>query len=92
MRRVLKNALVLIRHALPAIDKSVPAPAWSLSVEGRRKLKALSRYLSNYFPAKVYSSQEPKAVETAQLSIPNHMASEVITDWRLNEHHRETYK
>ena len=74
------NALVLIRHTLPAIDESVPAFAWSLSVEGRRKCKDRSRSLSNYFPAKVYSSQELKAVETAQLSIPNHLSGEVITD------------
>jgi len=86
------NTLVLIKHALPAIEESVPASAWSLSVEGRRKCKDLSRYLSKYFPAKVYFSQEPKAGETAQLSIPNHMSGEVIPDWRLNEHHRETYK
>jgi len=91
IRKVLINTLVLIKHALPAIDESIPASAWPLSVEGRRKCKDLSRYFSKYFPAKFYSSKEPKAVETAQLSIPNHLSSEVITDWRLNEHHRETY-
>jgi len=77
---------------MPAIDERLPASAWHLSKEGRDKCKALSRYLSKYFPAKIYSSEEPKAFETAQLSTSNYTKDQIITDWRLNEHYRESYK
>lgn len=86
------NTLVLIKHAMPAIDEGLPASAWHLSEEGRDKCEALSRYLSTYFPAKIFSSEEPKAFETAQLSTSNYSSNQIITDWRLNEHFRETYK
>ena len=89
---VYMNTLVLIKHSIPTIEESLPASAWHLSEEGRDKCEALGRELSKYSPANIYSSEEPKALETAQLSISSQLSDGIITDSRLNEHHRETLK
>lgn len=91
-RLTLLNTLVLIKHAMPSIDKNLPASAWHLSEAGQDKCEALSKHLIQFFPAKVYASEEPKAIETALLSTSSYSSNQITTDGRLNEHIRETYK
>jgi broad specificity phosphatase PhoE len=81
--------LILIKHSLPEIIPSLPPDAWQLSEEGRRRCLPLANSLKTYQPGIMYCSQEPKAVQTAQitaaqLSIP-------VLEWEdLHEHRRRT--
>jgi broad specificity phosphatase PhoE len=57
--------LVLVKHAAPTIDASVPAPDWRLSPAGIAQCEALARRLRAFSPRRIATSVEPKAVETA---------------------------
>ncbi len=61
-----RRRLYLIRHASPEIDARVPARQWCLSAQGRRDAEALGRRLS-LDVARIWSSDEPKALETATI-------------------------
>ncbi|HEY3108813.1 MAG TPA: histidine phosphatase family protein [Chloroflexota bacterium] len=80
--------LVLIRHALPAIDPRLPARAWPLSDEGREAARALAERVRPLGVTRVVSSVEPKAWETGaivaqRLGVPCSAAA------GLHEHDRE---
>ncbi len=60
------RALILIRHSLPQITPEVPARQWELSAVGRRRCGPLARRISPFRPQRVFTSREPKAVETAR--------------------------
>ncbi len=60
--------LILVKHALPEIVPGVPAAEWRLSVAGRARCAALAAALAPYAPARLVSSVEPKAAETAALA------------------------
>lgn len=77
---------------MPLIDERFPASTWHLSDAGRYKCEDLRESLFQFFPANVYSSSEPKAIETAQLSTSSYSIDQINIDRRLNEHYRETYK
>ena len=62
MRRI-----ILIRHSNPEIQQDQTASHWQLSDLGKCRARALSPILSHYHPSCVYSSIEPKAVETAAI-------------------------
>jgi broad specificity phosphatase PhoE len=79
---------VLIRHALPAIDRQVPARAWPLSDEGREAARALVERVRPLGVTRVVSSVEPKAWETGaivaqRLGVPCSAAA------GLHEHDRD---
>jgi broad specificity phosphatase PhoE len=59
--------LILVRHALPAVDPAVPAVEWDLGDDGRRSCGALADLLALYEPRVVVTSRERKAVETGRL-------------------------
>ena len=59
--------LILIKHSLPQIDPTVPANQWQLSAEGHRRAQVLAQKLAQYSPDLIFSSVEPKSVETAQI-------------------------
>ena len=59
--------LILIKHASPQIEVGVSTHEWKLSAAGREKAKALAELLRPHAPAVVFTSREPKAVETAQI-------------------------
>jgi broad specificity phosphatase PhoE len=59
--------LVLIRHAPPDITPEVPSPRWVLSAQGRERCGWLADQLDTLGVARLYSSLEPKALETAAL-------------------------
>ena len=59
--------LILIKHAPPQIDPGVPSHEWKLSPAGREKAAALAERLRPHGPSTVFTSDEPKAVETAEI-------------------------
>lgn len=59
--------LILVKHALPEIEPGRPRQEWRLSAEGRERCAALAEKLRPYAPARIFSSPEPKAHETALL-------------------------
>lgn len=80
-------ALFLIKHALPAIDPSVPAREWLLGDEGQRQAQLLAKSLDPQ-PEIVVSSTEPKAVETSQRIAEAAQAFLLAPDPDLCEHDR----
>ncbi|MDQ3514388.1 MAG: phosphoglycerate mutase family protein [Chloroflexota bacterium] len=78
--------LILVKHALPAIDAQVPAAGWPLSEEGREQCPVLARSLSPFAAgAALVSSEEPKAHETALL-VGTALGLPVETRPGLHEH------
>lgn len=59
--------LIFVRHSLPEIDPSIPASQWQLSDEGRLRCLGLAEQLTPYLPARILSSPQPKALQTAQI-------------------------
>lgn len=59
--------LVLVKHAPPQIIPEVAPHRWALSEEGRRRCDWLADELSSQRISRLYSSLEPKALETAAL-------------------------
>ena len=62
------QTLILVKHSLPEVDPSVPAREWRLSREGRRRARILGERLDRYNPDRIFSSTEPKAIETAEIA------------------------
>ena len=58
--------VILIRHSVPDIKRDVPAADWHLSAEGTTRARALAGRLHPSGATKVFTSAEPKAVETAR--------------------------
>ncbi|MFW5692137.1 MAG: histidine phosphatase family protein [Chloroflexota bacterium] len=61
------STLILIKHAMPVVNPSEPAPTWPLSEEGRLAAGRLARRFKDYNLAAVYTSMEPKAADTGQI-------------------------
>lgn len=61
------SVLVLVKHALPQIDPRVPANQWRLSEEGQCFSQVLAQRLAQYKLDLIFSSVEPKAIETAHI-------------------------
>jgi broad specificity phosphatase PhoE len=83
--------LILVRHALPAIDTAVPAADWGLSDEGRQSCALLVDCVADcvalYEPQMVVTSRERKAVETGLL-IADALALPLEEADGLHEHDR----
>lgn len=81
--------LLLVRHSQPEIMLGLPARDWRLSAEGRARCQLLAEEIArSYSPVAVVSSDEPKAIETAELiARPLGLAVERQPD--LREHERE---
>lgn len=62
MSRVARERLLLVRHAMPAIDPATPAEKWRLGPEGRAAARLLAPLVRR--PAYFVASTEPKAHET----------------------------
>ena len=82
------SRLVLVRHSKPEIEPDKPASAWKLNEVGRRRSELLAARLRDFSPAVVWSSEEPKAVETAE-TVAAAFAVPVRTADGLEEHHRD---
>lgn len=83
------SKLILVKHSLPQIDPAVPAAQWLLATEGQRRSHFLAQQLVSYQPARVFSSPEPKAYETAQLIVQTWDVQTDVVDG-LEEHHRSS--
>lgn len=62
--------LIVVKHAAPEIVEDLPPSQWALSEFGRGQCHELSERLAQYLPASLFASQEPKAVETAEMISP----------------------
>lgn len=79
--------LIFVRHSAVQIDPDRSSHEWVLSADGRARCLPLAESLSQYQPSLFVSSEEQKAVETAQiistaLGIPQRSAP------GLQEHNR----
>ena len=80
--------LVLVRHSVPEIRRNVPASDWTLGGVGRRRATTLAYRLRRFSPELIWSSNEPKAVQTAEIVAESFGVRVRILDG-LEEHHRE---
>ncbi|MBI3159080.1 MAG: histidine phosphatase family protein [Chloroflexi bacterium] len=81
------ETLVFISHAQPEADSTAPASEWRLSHAGREAARARAEELRSLGLTRLFSSLEPKAVETARilgqaLGVPSGFAA------GLHEHDR----
>ena len=83
------NNLILVRHSEPEIRPDEPASTWRLSNRGRTKAKQLAEELRAFTPASIWCSNEPKAIETAQILAHALKAPLQVADG-LEEHHRSS--
>jgi broad specificity phosphatase PhoE len=81
--------VLLVRHSVPEVDRSIPAAEWRLSAEGRARCDALAKQLSTHDPELVVSSTEPKALETAEL-LAWRLGLDVRESAELREQERRT--
>ena len=82
-----ESRLVLVRHSNPEIEPDQPASEWRLNEVGRRRAELLADRLRGFSPDVVWSSREPKAVETAEI-VAAAFGVPVRTADGLEEHHR----
>lgn len=61
------SRLVLVKHSHVDVVPGRPPRTWGLSDEGRRRAALLAGRLADFDVARVVSSVEPKAVETAEI-------------------------
>jgi len=81
------RTILLAKHSQPVIDPTTSPTTWKLSTPGRRRALALAASLEGRGPSKVFSSPEPKALETAEIvATVLRLDVEVIDD--LREHAR----
>ena len=80
--------LVLVRHSTPEVQPHSPASAWRLGAPGRRRSELLASRLQDLSPRVVWSSREPKAVETAEIVAASFGVPVQVADG-LEEHHRD---
>ena len=80
--------LVLVKHSMPEIERDKPASAWKLGEVGRRRSELLAARLSEFSPEVIWSSSEPKAIETGQIVADEFSVPVEIADG-LEEHHRD---
>lgn len=84
--------LILIKHASPEVIPGQPPETWKLSDKGRQSCVPLAEKLAAYSIAKIFSSSEPKAIETAELvaaklGIPTETANDLFEHDRSNVPH-----
>ena len=81
------SLLILVRHSVPEIVPEKAAHQWGLSQEGRALCIPLAETLSQFQPAIIVSSTEPKATETAAM-IAHHLGEPFTPVKGLHEHER----
>lgn len=79
--------LVLIKHSAVDIDAAVPPKEWPLNEQGRLLCRPLTSALRMHNLETLVSSEEPKAVETAQI-IAKRLRVDARTAPDLDEHRR----
>lgn len=61
------RTLILVKHAMPALEPDVPSREWHLSAAGRARCLPLAEQIAGYTPVAIAASAEPKATETARI-------------------------
>ena len=61
--------LILVRHSISQPQPGVSAHQWTLTAEGQERCAALAVQLRPYRISRIATSDEPKAVATAQLLV-----------------------
>lgn len=59
--------LILIRHSLSDVRPDAPPAKWTLSPEGVSRARAFARGIDLSRASRIFSSSEPKALETARV-------------------------
>ena len=72
---------------MPEMEPEKPASEWRLGEVGRRRAKELAARLREFSPEVIWSSREPKAVETADV-VARALEVPVKVMDGLEEHHR----
>lgn len=80
------RTLIVVKHAMPALEPDVPSRDWRLSDVGRARCIPLAAHLAPYTPTIIAASAEPKATETGRivaerLAIP----IEIVADLHEND-------
>ncbi len=79
--------LLLAKHAEPEILREVPPPLWKLSPRGRLQAAQLAESVRRHAPARIATSPEPKARETAEI-VGAALGVGVAVHEALHEHER----
>jgi len=79
--------LILVKHSLPLMEKDKPARYWNLSKNGSALAEKIATKLEHYQPRLLYSSAEPKALQTARV-IGEKLGLDVIVIEGMHEHDR----
>ncbi len=79
--------IALIKHSHVTVDAAIPPKHWPLSDEGRSLCRPLADALKMHNLDLLVSSDEPKAIETAQL-VAARLRIETQTAPDLDEHRR----
>lgn len=81
------STLILVKHSLPQMEPEVPANQWRLSEEGQHRAQVFAQKLAQYELDLIFSSIEPKAIETAHIAAAAlEKRVEIVED--LHEHDR----
>src|SRR5437016_10684244 len=86
------NKLILIKHSAPLVDPAIPSEQWRLSEKGRALCAPLADAIAPHEPSLIISSEEPKALETAELvaarlNVPHEIAPDLHEHERSNVPH-----
>ena len=83
--------LILVRHSISQPQPGISAHQWSLTPEGQARCAALAVRLRPYQIARIATSDEPKAVATAQLLAAHlEIPTALIVEPDFRETRRET--
>lgn len=83
--------LILVKHSMPTLNDKVPSNEWVLSEVGKKNCIKLSKMLEKYEANSIFSSNEPKALETAKL-VAGILNKDVKIESGLHEHERTNEK
>jgi broad specificity phosphatase PhoE len=83
----LKRTLILVKHSEPVLVPGVAPNRWVLSERGRFGSVLLGERLARYGSQAIVSSEEPKAVETAEI-VAEYLGVGCSVHPGLHEHNR----
>ena len=81
--------LLLVRHSEPDWGPDLPPSQWVLTDRGRDRAKLLGEYLATRAVSTVFTSDERKAVETAEIAAGVAGIGNPVVDQGFREHDRD---
>jgi len=85
------QTLILVRHSESKLDSSLPPHKWGLTESGRQRCVSLANKLRSHKPGIVFTSDEPKALQTGEI-VADSLGLSCHTAAGLHEHRREAGK